>query len=387
MPITNEELMKQMGAIQKAGNNVTLVADNARAFVMDAVSSSATLAKLFVYFAKSGTGQIDKLGVKRRTLKEHKGTATTATGTTIAEESDVPFTLKAVYLDTWIENSNTFYTARTRGQDVRAALLSLMQEQYAADLQDLAFNGDEASSDGFLALNDGYIKQAKTLAVVNYGSLSALPTIPELTAYTGEFEDKYVNGTFSWIMSRATGLHYVAAIQNRQTNLGDATIINGQLSNIAGYNVEIVDNMQNNVILFTPLQNLTVVSGLNVTLQTASQSETAIAKQSTYHFMLTDNDFVIREKNMLGYFALGDGDVTPDPEVKLSQKTMALTVGTDKSLNATTVPSDATVTWTSSDDSIATVDSDGKVTGVAIGTATITAETDDASATCTVTVS
>ena len=41
-------------------------------------------------------------------------------------------------------------------------------------------------------------------------------------------------------------------------------------------------------------------------------------------------------------------------------------------LTATTVPADATVTWTSSDDDVATVE-DGVVTGVAAGTATITA--------------
>lgn len=310
MTISNGVLLKQMAAIQKAGNNVTLRDDNARAFVLDAIASSATLAKLHTYFALSGTGTIDKLGVKKRTLKKHKGTQTEPTGTDIAEEDEVPFNLVPVYMDTWIENSNTFYTARTRGQDVRQALLSLMQQQYSADLQDLAFNGDESSTNAFLKLNDGFTKQAKTKAVAKKIA-AKLPTIQELTMFTGEFEDKYINGTFKWIMSRATNLHYVAEVQNRPTNLGDTTIVGGILTNIAGYSVEVVDGMENDVILFTPLENLTVVAGLNVTLTTAAQDSVAVAKQSTYHFLMNDNDFVIREVKMLGYIE-ATGETIPE---------------------------------------------------------------------------
>lgn len=96
MTISNGVLLKQMASIQKAGNNVTLRDDNAREFVLDTVASSSTLQKLHVYFTNSGTGSIDKLGVKKRTLKKHKGINTNPDGTDIAEESDVPFSLVPV---------------------------------------------------------------------------------------------------------------------------------------------------------------------------------------------------------------------------------------------------------------------------------------------------
>ena len=54
--LSNETLIKQMNAILKAGNNVTLREDNARAFFLDAVATAGTIGKLFVHFAKSGTG-------------------------------------------------------------------------------------------------------------------------------------------------------------------------------------------------------------------------------------------------------------------------------------------------------------------------------------------
>ena len=77
--------------------------------------------------------------------------------------------------------------------------------------------------------------------------------------------------------------------------------------------------------------------------------------------------------------------------ITLSQASASVNAGSSLSLTATITPDNATeksVTWSSSNTSIATVDSDGQVTAVAAGTATITATTVDGgfTATCTVTV-
>lgn len=75
--------------------------------------------------------------------------------------------------------------------------------------------------------------------------------------------------------------------------------------------------------------------------------------------------------------------------VALDKTTASLKVGNTTTLTATIAPADATinnVTWSSSDEAIATVDSTGKVTAVAVGSATITAKAGDKTATCAVTV-
>ena len=77
--------------------------------------------------------------------------------------------------------------------------------------------------------------------------------------------------------------------------------------------------------------------------------------------------------------------------VSLNKTTASLEVGESAALSATIAPANATnkaVTWKSSNTAVATVDTTGKVTGVAAGTATITVTTKDGSktATCTVTV-
>lgn len=90
--------------------------------------------------------------------------------------------------------------------------------------------------------------------------------------------------------------------------------------------------------------------------------------------------------------------VVPVTGVTLNKGNLGLVVGGAETLTATLTPSDATstVTWVSSDTDVATVDTNGKVTAVAEGSATITAFVDandngvlddgEVSATCAVTV-
>jgi len=79
--------------------------------------------------------------------------------------------------------------------------------------------------------------------------------------------------------------------------------------------------------------------------------------------------------------------------ITMSPTTLTLNIAQTSTLTATVAPINATlstVKWTSSDETVATVDANGKVSAIKIGTATITASANDASgksATCLVTVS
>ena len=94
------------------------------------------------------------------------------------------------------------------------------------------------------------------------------------------------------------------------------------------------------------------------------------------------------------YFAYDDVAVrfeknrVPAESVALSETALALTEGGSATLTATATPENTTdkLSWTSSDDEVATVNN-GTVTAVAAGTATITAACGQARAECAVTVS
>lgn len=109
------------------------------------------------------------------------------------------------------------------------------------------------------------------------------------------------------------------------------------------------------------------------------------------------NNFIFAlSSNGVGYYGSNvsvpvTGNV-PATGISLSSSTASVLIGSTLQLTATVSPSNATnktVTWRSSNTSIATVNSSGKVTGVNLGTATITATTADGtnlSASCQVTV-
>lgn len=83
--------------------------------------------------------------------------------------------------------------------------------------------------------------------------------------------------------------------------------------------------------------------------------------------------------------------VTPAIEsLDISKSSMTMKPGATNTLSVTVSPEDANIsgmTWTSSDEAVATVDQEGNVTAVADGTATITATIGETTATCDVTVS
>lgn len=117
-----------------------------------------------------------------------------------------------------------------------------------------------------------------------------------------------------------------------------------------------------------------------------------------YNFTLTDDEntklYALLYKLLKAHVTdFADAAAVYDvSSVTLDNTELSLAVGKTATLTATCTPDtaeDLTVSWKSSDTSIATVDSSGVVTAVSAGTAIITATSNDestVSATCTVTV-
>ena len=85
----------------------------------------------------------------------------------------------------------------------------------------------------------------------------------------------------------------------------------------------------------------------------------------------------------------GDKSNIPVASVEIAPSSVLVEIGKTATLAATFRPADATnqlITWNSADQSVATVDESGKVTGIAEGTTSVTAICGDRSATCLVMV-
>lgn len=158
---------------------------------------------------------------------------------------------------------------------------------------------------------------------------------------------------------------------------------------------------------------ISITSGNSVTvngqLVLTAEVEPSNASNKDITWTSTDSDYVTVSGNIVtgkkegtatitatakdgsGVFASYKISVVPVAveSVSLNKSSTSIPAGSSETLIATVNPStatDKTVTWTSSDVSVATVDSNGKVTAVKEGTAKITATAGDKSATCDITV-
>jgi uncharacterized protein YjdB len=74
----------------------------------------------------------------------------------------------------------------------------------------------------------------------------------------------------------------------------------------------------------------------------------------------------------MSFYATEGAEVVGVPEIVLDRSNLSVIEDGTAKINASVMPYGTTVTWTSSNDEVATV-ANGVVTGVAAGTATITA--------------
>lgn len=301
----NQALLKQMDAITK-NQNIALPADDARQFMSDMVSRAATLPKLGTHFAKSDVGQIDALNIAPRQTKLHQGLATAVDITDKVTSRAVEFVVKNLYLDLWLERDTIYYTAQSRGQDIDQAVAQMLQQRFAADIQDLAFNGDEAGT-GFIAMNDGFLKLAAA-AATGARNVEGDITMAKLAELVGSIPaDQIAVGDYKFILGRAAYLKLQAEVANRATPAGDAALINGTLTAAHGFGFEVVDHITTDEVIFTPLENLVTVLGRQVNLNRVAEGVEPTIKQAIMYFLLSGVDFIVRSPQAVAYL----GPVTP----------------------------------------------------------------------------
>lgn len=108
----------------------------------------------------------------------------------------------------------------------------------------------------------------------------------------------------------------------------------------------------------------------------------AVTDLSTVTLTIDDIDYATVGEYTTNVYATDESGNVADKEIKVivneptltvEQANVSIQVGKTAQLNATVQGASQTITWTSSDESVATVDANGVVTGIKKGTATITA--------------
>lgn len=153
-----------------------------------------------------------------------------------------------------------------------------------------------------------------------------------------------------------------------QTTLGDG--LDASLQEVAGATADDPDNF-----IFTIVNKTTGATLLQVFIDSAEDTVEVrvVDKNITFSSLEVNGKTVV----MTPAESSAADNTVYVTGAELDQATLDLSVGKTATLTCTITPANATdktVTWKSSDEKIATVDANGKVTAVAKGKATITAE-------------
>lgn len=205
---------------------------------------------------------------------------------------------------------------------------------------------------------------------------------------------KYSRGEKVWVMNELTYNWMVAQSMSIDASGAIVAGVNGRMPVVGGI-IEVLDFVPNYVIVggYMDLYLLAERSG-----QKFAQSEHVrfLGDQTVFKGTARyDGQPAIAE----GFVAIGVNGAEPSDSmsfagdtansvqgVKISKTTATVADGATVQLKAETYPVKGTITWASSNTTYATVDTTGKVTGEAEGSAIITATCGDFSASCEVTV-
>lgn len=118
---------------------------------------------------------------------------------------------------------------------------------------------------------------------------------------------------------------------------------------------------------FVAIQIKNALSTGGFAIQTTKNAKGTLTLEITGHVSLANQNEI-----PMVFYSIDADEETIEPNINLSKASMKVKVDATGKLTAYPTPQDAVVTWNSSDSTKATVE-DGVVTGVAVGSATITA--------------
>lgn len=113
------------------------------------------------------------------------------------------------------------------------------------------------------------------------------------------------------------------------------------------------------------MKNTFAVTDLSTVTLTIDAIDYATVGEYTVNLYATDESGNVADKEIKV--------IVNEPTLTIEQANVSIAVGETAQLNATVQGASQTITWTSSDESVVTVDANGVVTGIKKGTATITA--------------
>lgn len=242
------------------------------------------------------TGEIDKIAIGGRLLRK-KTEGTDDNYRAGIATSKVSYSTVAVRLP-WEITEETI-RQNIEGESFEDTVMTMMTTQLGIDLEDLHFNGDTASTDPFISINDGWLKQIRTGAGAHVVDCTADTGFGKDTLFKGlaALPNKYRGPNVRWLMSPTRRLKWLEYLTQRSTPAGDAALIGAgdQVNKPLGYAIVEVPSLPDNVILITDPQNFIVVNTYDIRIRKTTEGREAVMQDKRLYVIHLDDDPVIQE--------------------------------------------------------------------------------------------
>lgn len=224
-----------LAVIQKATIDTTVGAagllspSQSAAFIQTIKDKSDFGKAIRVERRRSATGELNKLTSGSRLLRAKAENADDGYRAQVSFPT-VDYEAKKMWLP-W-EVTEDLYHENIEEQALEAKILDEMSQQFALDWDDLDVNGDEASANAFLQINDGLLTLlADTVghpgvhrvdgSTINGGAISK----DHFFAARYAMPDKYVSrGSLRWLASGSRIVSWTESLTDRATAAGDAAL-------------------------------------------------------------------------------------------------------------------------------------------------------------------
>ena len=305
----------------------------------------------------NGKGTIDNVTHGKAAINNELGATATLNGGTYTRSNENGS-------DSADNGGNSYYNIVNHGtMTINENVVVKQDGQFSSLLENGWYDGSQNKSGkpSVLTINGGTFSGGlNTIKNDDYG---------KLTINNGTFENVSQAALLNWNIATVNGGTFTSASN---------VILNGKLDNPMDQGIltitggKFVAAKDKDVIAKMRGGNADSLKGIEITGGTYS-SDVSQYVGSDYKVHNVDGEYIIAPMTT---------------KITLSSAQENIYVGDSLTLKATVEPTDSldAVTWSSSDNTVATVDANGKVTAIGAGKATITAKAGNQTATCEVTV-
>lgn len=280
------------------GNGWILNSKQSKEFYTNVVNESTFLKYARTIFMTSPAQEIDKLNIGGRVAKAGNEATAPADGDhVVPTTSKISLTTSEIIVP-WDISYDTLED-NIEGENFADTMLRLISAQFANDLEELAIDGDTASADAYLALQDG-IK--KTINGVSHVTVYSGNQVLDKTVFSDLLKalpTKYRRnrGNLVYLVGSNAEQDYRDELTGRNTGLGDKSLTGNDNVSIFGIEVVPVPFLDDNTVILTVKNNFIV--GIHRKVRVERDRD---IKKRVFEFVITTRTgFALEESDAVSY--------------------------------------------------------------------------------------